>query len=56
MTKQTRKQWYKTQRHIRKQLRRAKMTPAERTVRRALLRLRQGSISLANVQHRGGVQ
>jgi hypothetical protein len=43
------KQLTKTQmnRIIRGQLRRARLTPAERTIRHALLRLQQGSISLA---------
>ena len=37
-------------RHIRKQLRRAALTPVERKLRRALLRLRQGSVNLAQIQ------
>jgi hypothetical protein len=47
MTKLTRKEFYRINRQIRKQLRRAKMSKAERTVRRAILRFRQGNISLA---------
>lgn len=38
---------------IKGQIRRAVMTPQEKTVRRALLRLRQGSVNLAQIQ---GVQ
>jgi hypothetical protein len=42
-----RKEYYKTNRQIRKQLRRAAMSQAERTVRRAILRFKQGNIALA---------